>query len=91
MPPPSKGLPEIESWSSDGAASAPKRIRGSAGMAGFDADLVMNTHCFTWQDASLKELDEDNKRYLWRMPTLVSLDLWQHRVPWARSRHGEQR
>ena len=31
----------------------------------------MNSHCFTWQNASLKEPDEDNKRYPWRMPTPV--------------------
>ena len=41
MPPPSKRLYEIESWS------------------------------FTWQSASLKDPDEDNKRYPWRMPTPV--------------------
>ena len=58
MPPPSKRVHETESTSS---ASAPKRIRGS--------DPVMNSHCFTWQNASLKEPDEDTERYLWRMPT----------------------
>ena len=26
-------------------------------------------YCSTWQNASLKEPDEDNKRYPWRMPT----------------------
>ena len=47
MPPRSKRVHETESSSS---ASAPKRIRGSAsncGRAGFEADLVMNSHCFT--------------------------------------------
>ena len=71
MSPPSKRKDEIESWSSASTVSAPKRIHGSAGRAGFEAGLVMNSHCFTWQNASLKEPDEDNKRYLWRMPTPV--------------------
>ena len=31
----------------------------------------MNSHCFTWQNASLKEPDEDTERYPWRMPTPV--------------------
>ena len=31
----------------------------------------MNSHCFTWQNASMKEPDEDNKRYPWRTPTPV--------------------
>ena len=55
MPPPSKRVHEAESSSS---ASVPKRIRGSAanwGRAGFDADPVVNNHCFTWQNASLME------------------------------------
>ena len=52
MPPPSKRLHEVERWSSGSTASAPKRIRGSAGRAGFEADPVMNSHCFTWQNAS---------------------------------------
>ena len=71
MPPPSKRVHEAESSSS---ASAPKLIRGSAanwGRAGFEADPVMNSHCFTWQNASLKEPDEDTERYPWRLPTLV--------------------
>ena len=90
MPLPRKRLDEIESWSSASTVSAPKRIRGSACKAGFEAYLVMNSHCFTWQNASLKELDEDNKRYLWRMPTLVKSE--SVRTPsWCRSRCGEQR
>ena len=74
MPPPSKRVHEVESCSSASSASAPKRIRGSAadwGRAGFEADPVVNSHCFTWQNASLKEPDEDNERYPWRMPTPV--------------------
>ena len=74
MPPPSKRLHEVENWSSGSTAIAPKRIRGSADRAGFDAHFVMNNHCFTWQNASLKEPDED-KRYPWRMPTLVEAEL----------------
>ena len=62
MPPPRKRLDEIESWSSASTVSAPKRIL-SAGRAGFEADPLMNSHCFSWQNASLKEPDEDNKRY----------------------------
>ena len=65
MPPPSKRLHEVKSWSSGSNASAPKRIRGSAGRAGFEADPVTNSHCFTWQNASLKKPDDDNKRYPW--------------------------
>ena len=60
MPPPSKRVHEAESSNS---ASAPKRSRGSAAnwrRAGFEADPVMNSHSFTWQNASLKEPDEDN-------------------------------
>ena len=48
-----------------------KAFRGSAGRARFEADPVMNSHCFSWQNASLKELDEKNNRYPWRMPTPV--------------------
>ena len=51
-----------------------KSIRGSAanwGRAGFEADPVMNSHCLTWQDASLKEPDEDTERHPWRIPTPV--------------------
>ena len=62
--PQSKRVQETES-----SGSAPKRIRGSAanwGRAGFEADSVMKSHCSTWQNASLKELNEDNERYLWR-------------------------
>ena len=69
MPPPSKRVHEAESSSS---ASAPKRIGDSAatwGRAGFEAGTVMNSHCFTWQNASLKEPDGDTERYPWRMPT----------------------
>ena len=71
MPPQSKRVHEAESSSS---ASAPKRIRGSAanwGRGGFEADPVMNSNCFTWQNASLEEPDEDNEQYPWRMPTPV--------------------
>ena len=56
----------------DPSAGAPKRNRGSAAnwaRAGFEADPVMDSHCFTWQNASLKEPDEDTERYPWRMPT----------------------
>ena len=69
MPPQSKRVHETESSSS---ASAPKRIRGSVAncaRAGFEADPVMNSHCFTWQNASLKEPNEDTERYPWRMST----------------------
>ena len=72
MPPPSKRVQEAQSSSS---ASAPKRIRGSAAnwrRAGFEADPVMNSHCFTWQNESLKEPDEDNEQCPWRMPTTVN-------------------
>ena len=72
MPPPSKRVQEAESSSS---ASAPKRIRGSAAnwrRAGFEADPVMNSDGFTWQNESLKEPDEDNEQYPWRMPTTVN-------------------
>ena len=31
----------------------------------------MNSNCFPWQNASLEEPDEDNKRYPWKMPSLV--------------------
>ena len=37
--------------------------------ARFEADPVMNSHCFTWQNASLKGPDEDTERYPWRKPT----------------------
>ena len=71
MPLPRKCLDEIETWSNASTVSAPKRIRGSAGRARFEADPVMNSHWFRWRNASLKERDEDSKRYPWRMPTLV--------------------
>ena len=51
--------------------SGPKRIRGTADRIGFEADPVMNIHGFTWQNASLKEPDGDNKRFSLRMPTPV--------------------
>ena len=68
-PPQSKRVHETET---SNRASAPKRIRGSAanwGRAGFEADPVMNSHCFTLQIASLKAPGEDTERYPWRMPT----------------------
>ena len=71
MPPPSKRLHEVESWRSGSTASASKRIRGSASRAGFEADPVMNSHCFTWQNPSLKDPDDDNKQHPCRMSTLV--------------------
>ena len=55
-----------------GAASAPNRIRGSAAGrgsgAGFEADPVVRSHCYTWQNTSLKEPSEDTEPYPWRMP-----------------------
>ena len=39
--------------------------------ARFEGNPVMNSHCCTWQNASLKEPDEDTERYPWRMPTPV--------------------
>ena len=55
-----------------GAASAPKRIGGSAAGwgsgAGSDADPVMRCHCSTWQSTSLKEPSEDTEPYPWRIP-----------------------
>ena len=62
-------LHEVESWSSGSTASAPKRIRGSASGARFEADPVMDSDCFTWLKAFVKEPDEDNERYPWRMLT----------------------
>ena len=88
MPPPSNRVHEAESSSS---ASAPKRIRGSAanwGRAGFVADPVMNSHCFTWQNASLKELDEETDDILGESQLLWNQNPYH---PWVRSRCGEQR
>ena len=62
------------SSSSASSASAPKRIRSPAAnwsRAGFEAAPVMNSHCFTWQNASLKEPDEGNDQNPWRMPSRV--------------------
>ena len=36
--------------------------------AGFEADLVMRSHCSAWQNVSLKEPGEDTEPYPWRMP-----------------------
>ena len=33
----------------------------TGGRAGFEADPVMSSHCFTWKNASLKEQDEDTE------------------------------
>ena len=55
-----------------GAATAQKRMRGSAAGwgsgAGFEADPVMRSHCSAWQNVSLKEPGEDTEPYPWRMP-----------------------
>ena len=65
MLPQSKRLQEAEH-----SDSAPKRIRGLVvnwGKAGFEADVVMRSHCSTWHNTSLKEPSEDAEPYPWRL------------------------
>ena len=51
---------ELQQWQHCECA----KPRGSADSARFETDPVMNSHGFTWQKASLKDTNEDNKRCL---------------------------
>ena len=82
MPPQSKRAAAAAVRARQNAFKAQER---TGGRAGFEGDPVLKCHCFTWQNASLKHLENANSDCGIRTPANTDF-----RFPRLRSRCGEQ-